>query len=113
MTEEQIRFKILKREKYEEQISQENKMVVDKTCLFGLAAAAAFCSFSEVSNANTEDMLRFFHWFLAVANTGFGVYHLKGLIEAISRKTMLQGKVEDINTELNMPKNEKSRGMRR
>ena len=38
---------------------------------------------------------------------------LKGLIEAISKRTMLQGKIEDIETELEMPENEEERGMKR
>lgn len=53
----------------------------------------------------------------AILNADFdaivSAYSLKGLIEVISRKTMLEGKIEDINAELEMYENEESRGTRR
>lgn len=113
MTNEQKRFKIQKIESYEEQISQENKESIKKTFLFGFVAAGAFCAFSGVANANTNSALQLIEIFLGLTNTGLGAYYLKGLIESISRKTNLQSKIEDINSELEMPKNEESRGMRR
>lgn len=113
MTEEQKKFKILKRTSYEEQISQENKESTKKTFLFGLFAAAALCAFSTAACANVDRTLGFINIFLGSVNTGLGAYNLKGLIESISKKTKLQMKVEDINSELEMPENEESRGMRK
>ena len=113
MTNEQKRFKIQKIESYEKQISEENKESVRKTFLFGLAAAAALCTFTAAAHANTDNPLQLVNISFGLANTGLGAYHLKGLIESISRKTNLQSKVEDINSELEMPENEESRGMRR
>lgn len=113
MTEEQKRFKILKRTSYEEQISQENKEATKKTFLFGFSAAAAILIFSAAAQQNIDAATKLVDVGLGLLNTGFGVYHLKGLIQAIGKKTMLQGKIEDINTELESPENEESRGMRR
>ncbi len=111
MTDEQKRFKIQKKESYEEQISQENKRSTQKTFLFGLAAAAALCNFTAVANAKVDNVLQLVNFFLGLTNTGLGAYQLKGLIESISRKTNLQSKVEDINSELEMHENEESKGM--
>ena len=113
MTNEQKRFKIQKIESYEEQISQENKKSTQKTFLFGLAAAAALCTFTVAANANTDNASQLMNVSIGLASTGLGAYHLKGLIESINRKTNLQSKVEDINSELEMPENEESSGMRR
>ncbi len=112
MTNEQKRFKIQKKESYEKQISEENKEITKKTFLFGLAAAAALCTFTAVAHAATNNTLGLANMYFGLVNTGLGAYQLKGLIESISKKTNLQSKVEDINNELEMPKNEESRGMR-
>ncbi len=115
MTEEQKRFKILKRTSYEEQISQENKKATESTFLFGFSAATAIILFfSAATQQNIVAAIKLVDVGLGLLNTGFGIYHLKDLIQAICKKTMLQGKIEDINTELESPKNEKtkSRGMK-
>lgn len=113
MTNEQKRFKIQKIESYKKQISEENKESTKKTFLFGFAAAAALCTFTAAAHSNTNDALGLVNMSLGLVNTGLSAYHLKGLIESISKKTNLQSKVEDINNELEMPENEESRGMRR
>ena len=113
MTNEQKRFKIQKIESYEKQISEENKEATKKTFLFGLAAAAALCFFAATAHENIDNALRLVNMPFGLVSTGLSVYHLKGLIESISKKTNLQSKVEDINSELEMPENEESRGMGR
>lgn len=112
MTEEQKRFKILKKESYEEQISEENKRATIKTFLMGVSSAGVLLAISGLTkSANLTMALA--NMGLVFLNAGYAAYHLKALIDAISRKTMLQYKVEDINTELEMLENEESRGMRR
>lgn len=111
MTNEQKRFKIQKIESYKEQISEENKESTKKTFLFGLAAAAALCTFTAAANASTDTASQVINASWGVLNTSLSAYQLKGLIESISRKTNLQSKVEDICSELEMPENEESRGM--
>ena len=102
MTETERRYKILKRTSYQEQISKEEKNATNETLLLGMAAAAALCTFSSAANANTSEVLRLFDIILGIANTCFGAKNLKRLIEAISKKTMLEGKVEDIDMDLAM-----------
>ncbi len=108
MTEEQKRFKIKKRTSYEEQISKENKIAVMSTIFFGIAAGAVVSRFTNYSIGG-----EFGESLIGTASSMIGAGSLKSLIEAISRKTMLEGKVEDINTELEMPENKESRGMSR
>ena len=112
MTEEQKRFKISKRTSYEKQISTEEKCATLTAFAVGVAAAAAIINISSASQ-EVETTARLIESGVGYLFSGFGTYNLKLLIEAISRKTVLEGKVEDINTELEMPENEESRGMRR
>ena len=112
MTEEQKRFKILKRESYEQQISKENAQAIIQTFAIGLAAAGAILLFSEASQ-RADLTSKLFEIGLGYITAELGVYRLKDVLEAISRKTMLEGKVEDITTELEMLENEESRCMRR
>ena len=113
MTEEQKKFKILKRTSYEEQISQESKVATNYTFLFGLSALATILSFSNASQQDFSSTARMVETGIGLLNTGFSAYGLKNLMQAISRKTMLEGKVEDINVELEMPEKEERRGMPR
>ena len=106
MTEEQKRYKISKRTRYEEQISQENKNAIIKTFSFGFSAAAALISLS-ASLHHEYLATKIFDLVIGIFNTGYAAYHLKGLIESISKKTMFQGKVEDIDVELEIPEEEK------
>lgn len=112
MTEEQKRFKITKKESYENQISQENKKLINRTFLVGLSSAATLLGFL----AATRDVglsMRAACTAMGISNAGLAACGLKGVMEAISRKTMLEGKIEDINTELEMPENLENRGMKR
>ena len=111
MTEEEKRFKIQKIESYEKEISKENKESINKTFLFGLSAAAAFCAF--YVDTITETSYNSQLIFLGLADAGFSAYHLIGLIESISRKTNLQSKIENINSELERLESRESKGMRR
>ena len=113
MTEEQKIFKILKRTSYEEQISQESKDATKRTFIVGASAAAAFSAFTAAASPNADFTIMFIECIAGLASAGLGAYNLKELIEAISKKTQLQSKVEDINTELEMPENEEDKGMRR
>ena len=110
--EEQKRFKILKRESYEHQMSEESKSATKEAFLMGLFSAFALLFFLE-STRSIDLTTKLESIGLGFFTTGYDVYHLKGLMEAISRKTMLEGKVEDISNELEMLENEESRGMRR
>ena len=113
MTEEQKRFKILKRTSYEEQIAQESKEATKITFSLGLSAAAAIVIFLAASQQGVGSTARIVETGLGLLNTGIGAYELKNLMQAISKKTMLEGKIDDIDTELEMFENNESRGMKR
>ena len=112
MTEEQKRFKILKRTSYEEQISKENRVAIRKTFLFGLLAAGAIGILSK-GTQQIDATTRLVDVGIGFTDTIFSVYQLNGLMQAIGKKIMLQGKIEDINTELEEPESEESRGIKR
>ena len=107
MTEEQKKFKILKKTSYEEQVSKEDKKATMDTFLIGLnAAAAIIVSIYAMQSKDIPARLAFgLQGFLL---SGVSAYHLKNLIQAIGKKTILQSKIEDIDTEIDF---EESRGM--
>lgn len=113
MNDEQKRYKILKRTSYEEQISQENKKVIESTLMLGLGAALTICALAQIIDVDNTDIIQLMNYAGVFASSTVSATYLKMLIDAISKRTMLQGKIEDINTELEMLKIEESRNMRR
>lgn len=108
----QRRFKIKKKTDYENIVSQEEKEIVGSVWRLGVCAAALVLSVCAI-------VIPFDLWLrivglveLGIGSIGFSAY-LKRLIESISRKTMYEGKIEDINLELLMYGDEESKGMRR
>ena len=102
MTNEERRFKIKKIESYEKEISKEKRNIIYETFLFGLAAAGASMGFISAHDGNIANL----GW--GIFNTGISACNLKWLIESICRKTMLQGKIEDMNNELEFSEDEES-----
>jgi len=101
MNEEQKRFKILKKESYEQQISEKKKKTT--TSVF----AIGFFSSLEIyflSYALQDSFLlgKVFFAILGLYEAGCSANYIRILIESICEKTMLQGKVEDIVNELEM-----------
>ncbi len=113
MTEEQKRFKVLKRTSYEEQISQESKDITKTTFFLGLSAAVAIMMFLSATQQDAGVIEKLVENGLGSFETGYSAYLLKNLMQAISKKTMLEGKIDDIDTELEMFENNESRGMKR
>lgn len=113
MTEEQKRFKIQKRTSYEEQISKESKEINANTFIAGLSAAVALCGFTKAIIVDNDMITQLLSFGIGITSTSMSACHFRDLIIAISKKTMLQSKVEDINTELETPENEESKGIRR
>ena len=112
MNEQEKRFKIIKKESYEEQISKENKNAVHQTILLAISASAAIAVFLTASNG-TEIMGRILFDMLGIMNSTFAAFNLNNLIENICKKINLQSKVDDINAELEMFKDEQKRGIKR
>ena len=106
MNEEQKRFKILKKESYEQQISEKEKQITCSIFDVGKWAAGAVVA---LTNADPND---YYISMLALMVSGaifaiLSIKHMRILIESICEKTMLQGKVEDIVNELEMLEIEK------
>ena len=101
MMEEEKRFKIKKLESYEGQIVSENKNVTQYTFWLGVSALAATSLF--ISNTLPDPLFpETVNSLLGVVNIGIAIDYLKDLILSISRKTMLESKKEEIETELEL-----------
>lgn len=109
MSEEEKRFKIKKKESYESQITEEKRNAVVKTFLLGLWVIAACASYVSAARQNDAG-LALYRLSLGMIDSGFAISKLKKLLESISRKTMLEGKVEDIVSELELSEIEEERG---
>lgn len=107
------KFKILKRESYQDQVSKESKIAVEKTLLIGMGALIAVNSFIAGTNEYAPDALNYANLSLGTLNAVLTVHPIKRLVKSISKITTLEGKIEEINDELAMSDNEESRGMRR
>ena len=112
MTNEQKRFKILKKKSYENQISIEEKKATKQTFMLGLSAAAIIAGLIISTDVSRYGIERIIGLGISMIGTFGAVDYLKELIESICRKINLQSKVEDIDNEIEMLENEKSRGTR-
>ena len=112
MTEEQRHYKILKRTSYEEQISEEEKNTTLRGITLTLSGTASLCAIALGAGYGFEQMTpRIICAAMGLMNVSFAAKDLKEMIQSISMKTMLKGKIEDIDMELDMP--EDDRGMSR
>ena len=109
MTEEQKKFKILKKESYEQQISEKDKQITSSTFSAGILAAGAILLLPNVIQSPTL-LHQISFMVLGLINAGYSIKYVRILIELICQKTMLQGKVEDIYNELEMLEMEEKRG---
>ena len=112
MAEEEKRFKVLKKISYEEQISKENKRITMNTFAFGLASIAAVWCYTLGTDMNSING-KITEYLLASGEVIIAIQNLKVIVGAITRKTILDSKIEDINNELDMLQNEESKGMGR
>ena len=113
MTNEEKRFKVEKVKKYEIELSRENRKSVIKTFLMGVFAIGAVVCFSYSPNQYEDEAIRTFIALCGPVNMASAMYSLKGMLEAISRKTVLKTKIEDINEELEFAEQEETRGIRK
>lgn len=115
MVEESQRFQIKNKVSYEEQINEEEKVITMNTVWLGLAGAATLCCASCIMPDSILAEKLLYLVCTTFGATGFSIT-LRNLIQSISRKTMLEGKVmdEDIDRVLSEePEMEESRGMKR
>lgn len=121
MTNEEKRFKIVKVKKYEDELSKENRKAIIKTFLMAVdAILAAACFYSlvttniwDLANINYPTLLKLLSGILVPAEMGLAISELKDMVEAISRKTVLKAKIDEINDDLEFAEEEEKRGIRK
>lgn len=106
MTSEQREFKIKKRTSYEEQVKDKNGTIIFGTFLTGLTAIGVVSGLHATGSTSLEAVQQIFGFASGTIATIGCSCSLIGTIMAVSKKTMLEGKIEDINTELEMSENE-------
>ncbi len=99
MTDEERRFKVLKVEKYEKELSQEKILAIVSTVGLGCMALSSVMAYT------IEGMS-----VLGYLSLGVTTYNLHTMISSISKKTLLESKIDDINFELENEEKEEQRG---
>ena len=115
MTEEEKRFKILKKESYEELVKKERKDGAIYGITTGIGAAALILlgniATEIISMGDLEELiLSCVGMFAPGFVTGESLFFT---ISSICKKTMYESKIEDIDRELEMLEQNESRGMKR
>ncbi len=114
MTEEERRFKVVKIDKYKDQISAEDKRAIKDQWLVLFTSILAIKFYSAKMAYPTVDstvvILNYLGTISWVTSLGF----LKGMITAISKKTALELKAEELIEEIESYdfEDEKSKGAR-
>lgn len=102
MNDEEIRYKILKKESYKKQIKDEEKKTITNIVLFGFQAAGAVLL---LYNANDPSIAvetitdLFAKYYMAITGScalGASIYHIANVVDAIAEKTLLQYKIKDL-----------------
>ena len=109
MTEEERRFKILKRTSYKELKEKENKKLTKAVFSTGVSSILVVTGIYGMINFEIP-MIGLLCGIVYSADT---VSNLKNVIEAICKKTMYESKIEDIDRELEMLELNESRGMKK
>ena len=118
MEEKERRIKIKKVEKYNEIVSEEQRKTVLNTAL--MASAAVVGVLGVVSGIvppdfNDQTLNTLYGGFNIVAS-GAGIggasYFLSRLMKSISKKTLYEKEIDDLNMELDLDEEEKSRGVK-
>ena len=107
MTNEEKSYCIQKIESYKNLIDKEKKKLVNEIYLLGVFSALALYFSSLIS------LSHFVYGVLTLGSTCLGANVLKEMIQSISKKTMFEGKIEDINFILERLESNESRGMRK
>ena len=114
MNEQERRFKVIKIEKYKNQILTEEGKIEKNSIGVLLTAIFAIDILAKSMTCPPSDM-GFYILSVLGGTSAFGsVTFLKGMISSISKKTILESKVEDLKEEIKFydSENRKSRGVR-
>ena len=107
MTEEERRYKILKKESYEKKAKYEKDNMVSQAMITGVLGVAAVLELSGTMGVDFPNMI-------AGLTTGIGSsIWLANTIRSICGLTMYESKIEDINAELEMLEQNEKGGMKR
>ena len=114
MTEEERRFKVIKVEKYNSQILAEEGKIKNKFLEVFATSILAIELIGNITAFSPSDAMFHIYSVLGVFGVWGSLTFLKGMIAAISKKTTLESKVEDLMEEIELydSKNKKSRGAR-
>ena len=107
MTEEEKRYKILKKESYEKNAKIEGNNMIYQAMITGVLGVAAVLELSGTMGVDFPNMI-------VGLSTGFASsLWLANTIQSICKKTMYESKIEDINRELEMLEQNEKGGMKR
>ena len=107
MTEQEKRFKILKKESYEKECSKNEKRAVLYSVNVGLGSAIAVMFLS--GTVGMEPI----HMVVGALSSVNASYYLVNTIKSICKATAYERQIEDIDRELEMLEQNESRGMKR
>ena len=97
MNEEERRFKVESIKKYNSQISTEDKKITGFTVATFLAAnIALLCFTSTFSFLPDKEAMHYVNTFMRDSSLMTSILCLKNMITAISKKTLLESKIEDL-----------------
>ena len=107
MTEEEKRFKILKKESYEKNAKIEGNNMIYQAMITGVLGVTAVLELSGTMGVDFPNMI-------AGLTTGIGSsIWLANTIRSMCGLTMYESKIEDINAELEMLEQNEKGGMKR
>ena len=111
MTEEERRYKILKKESYEELAKKERKDGVISGLATGIGAAALIITANQIIMSDAKSLIIGCLGALVPGLvTGENLFYT---ISSICKKTMYESKIEDIDRELEMLELNEKEGMKR
>ena len=113
MTQEEKRYKIKQKTSYEEQLNKEKKNAINNLFWTGFCALMGVLSLASIDHPSNGQLEQTIFTLATITHGGMSVYGVKELIKSICKKTSLQDKIKDINSEIKLDDNEqKGKGMR-
>ena len=110
MENEEKKFKIEKINKYNKELEDEKKETSDKAFLMGASAICVFLALATLSSADINNNFAIpIIKFIGSIQTGYTIYQLKGMLESINKKTILQVKIDDLKDELELMEKEEKK----
>lgn len=112
MESKEHNYKILKIEKYNQEISNEKNNIKDSIVFLATATIFIMNCFTNYQQENVSELKNLF-LLIGTMHSFLGVVWLQKLIAAVCKKTGLEKLIDEINNELENQEFEKKRGIRR